>query len=55
MRKRMMTDWIITGLGAVVTTAGALTMRRRERLGSGILGFGLAHVLLGALDRVRHG
>jgi len=48
-----MTDWVITGLGAVATTAGALTMRNRTRakLGSGILGFGLAHIILGVLDR----
>ena len=50
-----MTDWFIAGLGAVVTTAGALAMRRRKGLGSGIMGFGLAHILLGAIDRIRHG
>ncbi|HHW09892.1 MAG TPA: hypothetical protein GXX29_07960 [Firmicutes bacterium] len=51
--RRSMTDWVITGLGAVATTAGALTMRNRTRakLGSGILGFGLAHIILGVLDR----
>jgi hypothetical protein len=50
--RRTATDWVVTGLGAAVTTAGALTMRSRARaLGSGILGFGLAHVVLGMLDR----
>lgn len=52
--KRTATDWIVTGLGAAVTTAGAITMRNRSKalLGSGILGFGLAHVVLGVIDRV---
>lgn len=52
--KRASTDWVVTGLGAAVSTAGVLAMRNRSKalLGSGILGFGLAHVVLGVIDRV---
>jgi hypothetical protein len=49
--KSTTTSWIVTGLGAVVSGLGA-TMRR-SRLGSGIIGFGLAHVVLGMLDMLR--
>lgn len=45
------TGWLVTGLGAVVSGLGA-TMRQ-SRLGTGILGFGLAHVVLGVLDLLR--
>ncbi len=45
------TSWLVTGLGAVVSGLGA-TMRR-SRLGAGVIGFGLAHVVLGLLDRLR--
>jgi hypothetical protein len=51
MRKRTTTSWLITGLGTVVSGLGSLF--RRRRLGAGILGFGLAHVLLGVLDMFR--
>jgi len=51
--RRAKTTWVVSGLGALVSTVGALTMRNRSRLalGSGILGFGLAHIMLGMLDR----
>jgi len=49
--KSTTTGWIVTSLGAVVSGVGA-TMRR-SRLGTGILGFGLAHVVLGVLDLLR--
>lgn len=45
------TSWIVVGLGVAVSVAGQL-MRPGE-LGAGILGFGLAHVVLGALDMLR--
>ena len=46
------TGWSVVGLGAVVATLGA-TLFKRSRLGSGIVGFGLAHMVLGAMDRLR--
>ncbi|HHW12257.1 MAG TPA: hypothetical protein GXX33_04565 [Firmicutes bacterium] len=49
--KSTTTGWIVTGLGAVVSGVGA-TMRR-SRFGTGLLGFGLAHMVLGILDMVR--
>lgn len=51
MMKSTATSWVVTGLGAVVSGLGA-TMRQ-NRLGSGILGFGLAHIVLGLLDMIR--
>ncbi|MCR4401540.1 MAG: hypothetical protein NUW12_01970 [Firmicutes bacterium] len=45
------TSWIVVVLGAAVSAVGQV-MRPGE-LGSGILGFGLAHVLLGFLDMLR--
>lgn len=44
----------VAGLGAIVTAMGA-TVFRRSRLGRGIVGFGLAHIVLGMLDRLRFG
>jgi hypothetical protein len=44
------TGWIVTGIGAVVTAAGYLA---GGKIGTGITGFGLAHVVLGALDMYR--
>lgn len=55
MKKRMTdpgtTGWVITGLGLVVSSIGA--KMSDKRIGAGILGFGLAHILLGQLDRCR--
>lgn len=41
---------LIVGLGALVTTMGKLI---GGRVGSGIAGFGLAHIFLGTLAKYR--
>ncbi|MGE5417006.1 MAG: hypothetical protein ACM3UZ_09625 [Acidobacteriota bacterium] len=46
------TGLIVAGLGTLVTTAGA-TMMRKNRMGPAMVGFGLAHVVLGLADRMR--
>jgi len=43
-----------TVLGTVVTAAGFAVRTASPMLGAGIIGFGLAHVLLGAIDLVEH-
>ena len=57
---------IPTALGTAVTTAGAvwdgMEMKRRRNhsndlrpmIAAGIVGFGLAHVVLGSIDLVKH-
>ncbi|MDI3546709.1 MAG: hypothetical protein PWR10_361 [Halanaerobiales bacterium] len=45
------TSWLISGLGLAVSVLG--TKLLKKKFGAGILGFGLAHVLLGQLDRLR--
>ncbi|MBS4539555.1 asparagine synthase [Clostridium sp. D2Q-11] len=46
---------IPTALGAVVTTAGLMSKRStRKNLAWGIVGFGLAHIVLGGIDLVQH-
>lgn len=46
---------IPTALGAVVTTAGLISKRStRKNLAWGIVGFGLAHIVLGGIDLVQH-
>lgn len=47
---------IPTTLGTVVTGAGAVLSRRRvvPKVAAGILGFGLAHIVLGSIDLVQH-
>lgn len=50
--KATTTSLAVAGLGAAVSTLGA-TAFRRSRIGVGVLGFGLAHVVLGLLDLVR--
>jgi len=57
---------IPTALGTAVTTAGAIwdgvEMKRRKNnkhnirpmVAAGIVGFGLAHVVLGAIDLMEH-
>jgi len=47
---RNTTSWVVTGVGTAVTGIGALV---GGRLGAGIAGFGLAHVVLGVLDNFR--
>jgi len=48
--KNNKTSWIVTGLGAAVTGIGSFV---RGPLGSGLKGFGLAHMVLGTLDMFR--
>ncbi|MGI6424419.1 MAG: hypothetical protein ACOX2A_04055 [Tepidanaerobacteraceae bacterium] len=50
MNKAKTTSWVVTGIGAVVTGAGYLI---GGNIGTGITGFGLAHVVLGTLDMFR--
>ncbi len=45
------TSWFISGVGLAVTALG--TKMLDKKIGAGLLGFGLAHVVLGQLDRVR--
>jgi len=44
------TSLIVTGVGVVVTGVGYMT---GGMVGSGIMGFGLVHVVLGILDMFR--
>lgn len=46
-------SWTVVGVGAVVTLVGWLM--RPSPLSYGIVGFGLAHVVLGLLDLYRTG
>lgn len=45
------TSWVVVVLGILVSFIGYSLLP--ENLGAGLLGFGLAHVLLGLLDRIR--
>ncbi|MDS1029993.1 hypothetical protein RDV78_05720 [Bacillota bacterium LX-D] len=45
------TSLMVTGLGVVVTGAGATVLK--GSLGAGVVGFGLAHIVLGVLDMLR--
>lgn len=47
---------IPTVLGAAVTGAGAAMVKKKAAtaIGAGILGFGLAHIVLGSIDLVQH-
>jgi len=45
------TGLIVAGLGAAVAGAGLLMKKGRTK--DGIVGFGLAHIVLGTLDMVR--
>ncbi len=49
---------IPTVLGTAVATTGALMSRnsrgKSDKVAWGIMGFGLAHVVLGAIDIVQH-
>ncbi|WZL73491.1 asparagine synthase [Clostridiaceae bacterium 35-E11] len=47
---------IPTALGSAVTLTGAM-MKRRDMapmIAAGIVGFGLAHIVLGTVDMVQH-
>lgn len=46
------TSWIVAGLGVIVALIGWYV---GGIWGAGILGFGLAHILLGILDMFRTG
>ncbi|MEW6523590.1 MAG: hypothetical protein AB1445_08500 [Bacillota bacterium] len=50
MSKAQTTSWVVLGLGAAVSAVG---LAIPGRLGSGVIGFGVAHVVLGALDMLR--
>lgn len=50
--KHRTTGLIVLGLGATVASAALLMKKSRVR--DGVVGFGLAHVVLGALDTVRN-
>jgi hypothetical protein len=41
-------------LGTAVAATGATMLRRNPAAGYGILGFGLAHIVLGAIDLIEH-
>ncbi|MCL4442387.1 asparagine synthase [Desulforamulus profundi] len=45
---------IPTVLGTAVTAAGLAIRAVNPVLGAGVLGFGLAHIVLGAIDLVEH-
>lgn len=46
---------IPTALGAVVTTAGLISRQKAKKsLAWGVVGFGLAHVVLGGIDYFQH-
>ena len=47
------TSWSVIGLGALVAILGYSLSDYDERLGAGVTGFGVAHILLGALDLFR--
>jgi len=47
---RNMTGWLLSGLGLAVLGLGKMI---GGRIGAGIYGFGLAHVVLGFLERLR--
>lgn len=49
--KATTTSWAVTGTGAAVSGLGALLLK--SKWGAGVLGFGLAHVVLGVLDMFR--
>lgn len=45
------TGLVVAGVGTVVSGLGAAKLK--EKWGAGVLGFGLAHILLGLLDLAR--
>ena len=52
-RSPAVSSWSVIGLGALVTILGFSMRGTNEKLQAGITGFGLAHILLGALDMLR--
>jgi hypothetical protein len=51
LRDPKTTSWVVSGLGLAVSALGAKKLNKKY--GAGILGFGLAHIILGQLDRTR--
>lgn len=51
MKEAKKTSWTVLGLGTVVTGLGSWLLRGSLR--SGVMGFGVAHIVLGALDMLR--
>ncbi|MGE5582385.1 MAG: hypothetical protein ACM3X9_07585 [Bacillota bacterium] len=49
--KATATSWAVTGTGAAVSGLGATLWK--SKWGAAIMGFGLAHVVLGLLDLAR--
>lgn len=49
--KASATSWAVTGLGTAVSFLGALAFKKSWK--PGIIGFGLAHIVLGLLDLSR--
>ncbi len=49
--KKDNTSMLVGGLGLLVTGVGAALFRGKAK--AGVVGFGLAHVILGGLDMVR--
>jgi hypothetical protein len=45
---------IPTVLGTAVTATGAALLGRNRTIAYGVLGFGAAHLILGAIDLVEH-
>ncbi|GAA3401973.1 asparagine synthase [Paenibacillus hodogayensis] len=43
-----------TVLGTAVTASGVALGRKYPAVGIGIVGFGLAHIVLGAIDLIEH-
>jgi len=41
-------------VGTAVATTGAALLKKNPAVGYGILGFGLAHIVLGAIDLIEH-
>lgn len=51
MKRKNNTSMLVGGLGLLVTGIGATLLRGRTK--AGVMGFGLAHVVLGGMDMVR--
>ncbi|MEV5025775.1 asparagine synthase [Paenibacillus sp. LPE1-1-1.1] len=45
---------IPTVLGTAVTATGASLLGRNRQLGVALIGFGAAHIVLGAIDLIEH-
>jgi hypothetical protein len=52
--KKVREGIVPTVLGAAVTATGMAVRMAKPALGWGIAGFGLAHIVLGAIDLMEH-